>query len=381
MDNLHAIIVYPSKITGDRFYGGNEWNAWGFEEGKKFVYVTETRRTIEYEDSIEKLPCATSTNKIMYWFNREKINISKFKTMIENLIDGQYHEMKNHICIASHGNLRRENVPEFLQSRVKVYHHAEGNKSQFLPIWDENEGRLNPLAGFDNIYACFFLNPPKEVAVIKHRISNKFSPLCNDFYRLQELKSDGKTREEYAKEIIKDYGGARSVHPFLQLLAEVQCGLFHRQLEEFEELEMSCSEQNKNRRTLLEILSDTKITAESKLKDVLNLCNEITIPENYKGVVQKISIMDNSEPVSIKDFPKFDQVKIFLEELDKINNPKKQSESFLDVVDVGVSANEGISKFNGKDFQDWVLELDQFLEAVMCATEFVEDLNHKKLSE
>ncbi len=210
------IIIIPSEKANpdSRFIKhGLEWTVgWRFEKDRALAYKecnneSEKNTNICYANNPHEIKIKNQ-EFLVVWININKIKngcteLDCIKEKVEQIIDViKLSHPRPEIKIAYHQDMINY-IPRTLLSISAGYSLAAGNMGQFnkITIKDQGDCFLNKDASFNDIYECFFLNLPKKIAIIKHRVLHLFLPLDIDIQGLIESGFD----EHYLSEIVKAY--------------------------------------------------------------------------------------------------------------------------------------------------------------------------------
>ncbi|MCD6101151.1 MAG: hypothetical protein J7K33_11295 [Candidatus Marinimicrobia bacterium] len=212
---LIIIITSPFKKS-DRFIPGWEWeDAWGFKTGKKFAYREDTTN-VKYSEAVNQI--LNNQFPIIIWINSKIFrneagkNVQQFAASIKGIAEGIVDHINksidiNEIRIACHDIPSDQYLPRELQKVAKAYSLAEGNERQFEKIIKTDQSgkkHLDALANFEDIFECFFLNIPKSLTLLKHRIAHLWLPLDIDLQGIREVsrQKSGSKSQDYLKAVL-----------------------------------------------------------------------------------------------------------------------------------------------------------------------------------
>lgn len=182
------LIIQTSKEKkneSDRFIGGDEWtNVWRLDEKSKIALKKESKDIYYCDfDKLDKIGIEGNEDAILWIRGQKNLEevLEPFKNIVYKFTDKSYN-----IYFKYHEhNLIDEKIGQ--EKMVKFSEYGLTSENQFkriLKIDDDGKKYLDKMAPFEDIFTCFFLNPPDVLALVIHKVNGILSTLDLDIQTL-----------------------------------------------------------------------------------------------------------------------------------------------------------------------------------------------------
>lgn len=198
MNKIKILIIETGKYPKENrlFTGNNEWrDGWLFSDNYFIAYKIDDSDQLDYPKDLKKIKCDKNCIIWIKWQDDKKEVVNLLHPFLEN-----HQNCEIYLTYHDSGLTRI-----LLNKEVKIrpYSLISKNKNQFKKIIKDTPQKthLNANAPFDDIFTCFFLNPPDVLAQVIHKVNGILSTLDLDLQTLLDCDF----RDDIWSEIKKSY--------------------------------------------------------------------------------------------------------------------------------------------------------------------------------